>query len=64
MNKERRSRWLQIRGDPSVRQFVFDQARVANEFDRHIDEVLARVEVLLLRHSLFPPPPPFSHPPL
>src|SRR5512134_399966 len=48
-----RSRWLQIRGDPSVRQFVFEQARVANEFDRHIDEVLARVEVLLLGHGVF-----------
>jgi hypothetical protein len=46
-------RWLQIRGDPSVRQFVFEQARVANEFDRHIDEVLARVEVLLLGHGVF-----------
>ncbi len=48
-----RTRWLQIRGDPSVRQFVFEQARVVNEFDRHIDEVLARIEVLLLGHGVF-----------
>ncbi|MDO8705031.1 MAG: hypothetical protein Q7J84_08805 [Sulfuricaulis sp.] len=48
-----RSRWLQIRGDPSVRRFVFDQARVANEFDRHIEEVLARIEILLLGHGVF-----------
>jgi len=48
-----RTRWLQIRGDPSVRQFVFEQAHVANEFDRHIDEVLARIEVLLLGHGVF-----------
>jgi len=52
-SKEVGSRWLQIRGDPSVRQFLFDQARVANEFDKHIDEVLARVEVLLLGHGVF-----------
>ena len=48
-----RTRWLQIRGDPSVRQFVFEQAHVANEVDRHIDEVLARIEVLLLGHGVF-----------
>ena len=48
-----RSRWLQIRGDPSVRRFVFDQARVANEFDWHIEEVLARIEILLLGHGVF-----------
>lgn len=45
--------WLQIRGDPSVRQFVFDQARVTNEFDRHLDEVLARIEVLFLGYGIF-----------
>jgi hypothetical protein len=48
-----RSRWLQIRGDPSVRQFVFEQARGPNEFDKRLDEVLARVEVLILRHGVF-----------
>ncbi len=47
------SRWLQIRGDPSVRQFVFEQGRVANEFDQYIDEVLARIEVLILGHGVF-----------
>ena len=48
-----RSRWLQIRGDPSVRQFVFEQARVASEFDKRLDEVLARIEVLILGHGVF-----------
>lgn len=46
-------RWLQIRGDPSVRQFVFDQERVANEFDAHMDEVLLHVENLILKHGVF-----------
>jgi hypothetical protein len=48
-----RTRWLQIRGDPSVRQFVFEQARAPNEFDKRLDEVLARVEVLILGHGVF-----------
>lgn len=48
-----RSRWLQIRGDPSVRQFVFEQGRVPNEFDMRLDEVLARVKVLILGHGVF-----------
>jgi hypothetical protein len=46
-------RWLQIRGDPSVRQFVFDQERVANEFDAHIEEVFGWVECLLREHGVF-----------
>jgi hypothetical protein len=48
-----RSRWLQIRGAPSVCQFVFEQARVPNEFDKRLDEVLARVEILILGHGVF-----------
>jgi hypothetical protein len=48
-----RSRWLQIRGDPSVRESVFEQERVPNEFDKRLDEVLARVEVLILGHGVF-----------
>lgn len=45
--------WLQIRGDPSARQFVFEQTRVPNEFDKRLDEVLACVEVLILGHGVF-----------
>ena len=48
-----RTRWLQIRGDPSVRQLVFEQARAPNEFDKRLDEVLARVELLILGHGVF-----------
>ena len=48
-----KARWLQIRGDPSVRQFVFEQARVASDFDRRLDDVLARTEVLLREHGVF-----------
>ena len=45
--------WLQIRGDPSLRQFVFEQTRVANEFDKRIDDVLTRVDVLFREHGVF-----------
>jgi hypothetical protein len=48
-----RTRWLQIRGDPSVRQVMFEQARAPNEFDKRLDEVLARVEILILGHGVF-----------
>jgi len=48
-----RSRWLQIRDEPPVRQFVSEQARKASEFDKRIDEVLARVEALILGHGVF-----------
>ena len=41
------NRWLQIRGDPSIRQFLFSQSRVNNEFDNHLDTVLETVEALL-----------------
>lgn len=45
--------WLQIRGDPSIRRFVFDQQRVKTVFDERLDEVLARAEVLLRDHGVF-----------
>ncbi len=48
-----RTRWLQIRGDPSLRQLVFEQARAPNEFDKRLDEVLARAELLILGHGVF-----------
>jgi len=48
-----RSRWLQIRGDSAVSRSVFEQGRVQNEFDMRIDEVLARVEALILRRGVF-----------
>ena len=46
-------RWLQIRGDPSIRQFLFSQSRVDNEFDDHLDEVLDSVQQLLRERGIF-----------
>ena len=48
-----RTRRLQIRGESAARRFVSRQARMANEFDDRIDEVLARVEALILGHGVF-----------
>jgi hypothetical protein len=32
-------RWLQVKGDPSVRAFLFQQTRQASLFDEHLDHV-------------------------
>lgn len=45
--------WLQIRGDPHVREFVFAQRRVRTVFDEHIDDVLDRTGRLLRDHGVF-----------
>ncbi len=46
-------RWLQIQGDPAVRQFLFEQRRVDNAFDRELDRVLARLRVLITTRGVF-----------
>lgn len=45
--------WIQIRGDPSIREFLFLQERRLNEFDQRIDEVLARVRDLICNYGVF-----------
>lgn len=44
---------LQIKGDPSVRRFLFEQERVASDLDRHLDEVLDNVAGLIKEHGVF-----------
>ena len=44
-------RWLQIKGDPAVRQFLFSQQRVESLFDEQIDRVHAIVHALLTRQA-------------
>ncbi len=46
-------RWLQIKGDPSVRAFLFQQERVESLFDTSIDRVHAVVRALLTRKGVF-----------
>jgi hypothetical protein len=45
--------WLQIRGDPSIREFLFLQERKLNEFDQHLEKVLARIEDLISNYGVF-----------
>ncbi len=33
------NRWLQVKGDPSVREFLFQQERKESLFDQHLDQV-------------------------
>ena len=46
-------RWLQVKGDPSVRQFLFSQRRVDSLFDQQIDRVHGVVQALLTRKGAF-----------
>ncbi len=45
--------WLQIKGDPSVRNFLFQQSRVDSLFDREIDRIHGIVHALLTRKGAF-----------
>ena len=46
-------RWLQIKGDPSVRAFLFQQSRVESLFDDDIDRIHEIVNALLTRKGAF-----------
>jgi len=47
------NRWLQIKGDPSVRGFLFQQERVESLFDLPIDRVHEIANTLLTRKGVF-----------
>ncbi len=46
-------RWLQIKGDPSIRAQLFQQQRVESLFDTEIDRVHDIVHALLVRKGMF-----------
>ncbi|MEZ5541103.1 MAG: hypothetical protein R3F42_03570 [Pseudomonadota bacterium] len=46
-------RWLQIRGDPSIRRFLFSQSRITSVFDAQLDKVIDTVEHLLRERGIF-----------
>ena len=46
-------KWLQIKGDPSVRAFLFQQSRVDSLFDNEIDRIHEIVYALLTRKGAF-----------
>lgn len=45
--------WLQLRGDPAIRQGLFNQCRVESDMDRNIDGVFATVEQLMRERGIF-----------
>ena len=46
-------KWLQVKGDPSVRAFLFEQSRVESLFDSELDRVHEIVRLLLTRKGAF-----------
>ncbi len=46
-------RWLQIKGDPSVRQFLFQQSRQTSLFDDHIDRIHKIIQVMCTMKGVF-----------
>ena len=46
-------KWLQIKGDPSVRAFLFQQRRVESLFDSQLDRIHEIVHFLLTRKGAF-----------
>lgn len=46
-------KWLQVKGDPSIRQFLFEQSRQVSLFDEHIDEVHEITKALAARKGVF-----------
>lgn len=45
--------WLQVKGDPWVRSFVFEQKRTDSLFDVSIDQLMETVEELLCMRGIF-----------
>ena len=51
--REMPERWLQIKGDPSVRAFLFQQERVESLFDTYIERVHQTIQALLAHKGVF-----------
>jgi hypothetical protein len=46
-------KWLQVKGDPSVRAFLFQQSRVESLFDADLERIHAIVRDLLISKGVF-----------
>ncbi len=44
---------LQLKGDPSIRRFLFDQTRNESLFDQRYEELMERIEELFLHYGAF-----------
>lgn len=47
------NRWLQVKGDPSVRQFLFEQSRKTSLFDENIDQLHRIMSSLTVNKGVF-----------
>lgn len=45
--------WLQIKGDPAIRQGLFSQCRVESAMDRSMDDVIAIIDELMRDRGIF-----------
>ncbi|MGV6851966.1 MAG: hypothetical protein ACWA5R_07290 [bacterium] len=45
--------WVQIKGDPSIRNTIFEQSRTTSEMDKNIDQVLHVIESLITEQGIF-----------
>ena len=45
--------WMQIKGDPSIRQGLFNQCRVESEMDRNMADVIGIIEELMCERGIF-----------
>jgi hypothetical protein len=45
--------WRQIKGDPAIRETVFNQQRITSEMDRHMPDVIAIMDELLGERGVF-----------
>ena len=46
-------KWLQIKGDPSIREFLFQQCRVESQFDSELERIHEIVYALLTQKGAF-----------
>jgi len=46
-------KWLQIKGDPSIREFLFQQCRVESQFDSELERIHEIVYDLLTKKGAF-----------
>ncbi len=47
------SQWTQYKGDPAIRQTVFDQKRMKSSLDARADEVIGTIDTLMREHGVY-----------
>ncbi|HIJ35492.1 MAG TPA: hypothetical protein HPP65_13935, partial [Gammaproteobacteria bacterium] len=50
---EDRRVWMQVKGDPSIRDTLFMQSRAISPMDERIDDVLSTVDELMVERGIF-----------